>query len=540
MTDNTHLAEKEKTPFWKAPQVPDWLATLYAPIQPELSRLVHIERKGPRGYKPEDILVPEGFTAELVAGGFNAPAHCTFDDQGNCYVVETGHKVDAAPRILKIDVRTGAWETFYTLPESKWHMTGAVTGACWLEGWLYVMNTDTLFRVNAAGRTEDLVTDLPGIGDHQANAPIAGPDGKIYFGVGVATNCGVVGRDDAAFEWLAKHPEFHDIPAQDITLVGRNYESPDILGSVTDKVSTGAYSPFGRPTSPGQVVPGQVKSTGSILRCNPDGSELEVVAWGFRNPFGLAFGPDGRLFATEHGMDERGQRYVPDDPDDFYAVEPGRWYGFPDFASGIRLDDPAWGEGGRGREPVLAEHPEANPPRPIATFQTHAAANGMDFCRDPAFGFPGQAFVACFGDLAPITTLKRALAPAGFKVVRVDPVSGQVTDFAVNKIAGPASMLPHDGFERPSHCLFGPDGALYVVDYGIIKIALEAGGIRAQQETGALWRIRRSEGPRGDAPPPSIEAPVYGLRYAAAAIVAAGIFVGILLAGPRLSRWLRR
>ncbi|MDL1872546.1 hypothetical protein FBR05_10095, partial [Deltaproteobacteria bacterium PRO3] len=31
---------------------------------------------------------------------------------------------------------------------------------------------------------------------------ITGPDGKLYFGVGCATNCGVVGADNFAYEWL--------------------------------------------------------------------------------------------------------------------------------------------------------------------------------------------------------------------------------------------------------------------------------------------------------------------------------------------------
>ncbi|MDP9357067.1 MAG: hypothetical protein M3R02_17625, partial [Chloroflexota bacterium] len=75
-------------------------------------------------------------------------------------------------------------------------------------------------------------------------------------------------------------------------------------------------------------------------------------------------------------------------------------------------------------------------------------------------------------------------------MVRVDTRNRQVVDFVVNKIAGPASKLPHEGFERPSHCQFGPDGALYVVDWGEIEIAPEAGGIRMQLETGTLWRIR--------------------------------------------------
>jgi hypothetical protein len=76
--------------------------------------------------------------------------------------------------------------------------------------------------------------------------------------------------------------------------------------------------------------------------------------------------------------------------------------------------------------------------------------------------FAGDGFVALFGDLMPVTT--RRIAPAGFKVVRVDMQTRCVVDFAVNRIAGPASKLPHEGFERPSHCQFGPDGALYVVD----------------------------------------------------------------------------
>ena len=77
---------------------------------------------------------------------------------------------------------------------------------------------------------------------------------------------------------------------------------------------------LGTPTEPGQVIPGQVRCTGAILSCNRDGSDLQVVAWGLRNPYGLAFHPDGQLFATEHGMDERSRRYIVDDPDNFYEI----------------------------------------------------------------------------------------------------------------------------------------------------------------------------------------------------------------------------
>ena len=511
--------------------LPSWLAYLYSPILPLLKN-IKINREGPRDHNPADILLPEGYAAEVVATGFNAPVHCCFDDRGFCYVSEAGHKVDSKPRILKVDVRTGQYETFYELPAERWIKTGALTGACWHNGYLYFANTDTLSRIGPDRRVEDIVSDLPGRGDHQTNYPVVGPDGKIYFGQGSATNTGVVGADNFAYEWLPKFPDAHDVPAQDIRLVGRNYAYKNVLGDITQTVRTGAYVPFGTETYPGQVIKGSVKCTGAVLRCNSDGNDLEVVAWGLRNPYGVAFHPDGRLFATEHGMDDRSKRYIVGDPDDFYAITPGAWYGWPDFASGIRLEDPHWGTGGQGREPVLAEHPDPHPPKPFVSFPQHAAANGVDFCRDESFGFAGDAFVACFGDLAPITTA-RLTTPAGFKVVRIDLRTRQVVDFAVNTIAGPASKLPHAGFERPSHCQFGPDGALYVVDWGEIHIAPEAGGVRMKKGTGTLWRIRRTSAPRGERPPQPRLVPIYALR-------AAGIIGAVGLTGWVIRRLLRR
>jgi len=464
------------------------------------------------------------------------PVHCCFDDHGFCYVVECGHKVDARPRILKANTSTGSYETFFELPEERWVTTGAMTGGCWHQGYLYVANTDTLVRIGPDGGLEEVLTDLPGLGDHQTNYPVVGPDGKLYFGVGSATNAGVVGADNFAYEWLPRFPRFHDVPARDIKLVGRNYPFRNVLGGVTETVRSGAYAPFGTETRPGQVIEGSVKCTGSILRCNPDGSDLELVAWGLRNPYGVAFHPDGRLFATEHGIDERGGRYIVGDYDDFYEIKDGAWYGWPDFASGIRLDDPRWGEGGQGREPVLAEHPDPNPPRPLVSFQPHAGANGVDFSRNSAFGFEGDAFVALFGDLAPVTT-PRLVNPAGFKVVRVDMRARRVVDFAVNKIAGPASKLPHDGFERPSHCAFGPDGALYVVDWGEIEIAPEAGGVRMVRETGKLWRIRRTGEPAAERPPEPLVLPLYPAQFLlvpiAGAIGLAAVVTWLLKHRPR-------
>ena len=201
----------------------------------------------------------------------------------------------------------------------------------------------------------------------------------------------------------------------------------------------------------------------------------------------------------------------------------------------MRLDDPRWGDGGQGREPVLAEFPDPQPPYPIVSFKPHAGANGLAIAPAGAFGFEGQAFVALFGDLAPITT-PRLATPVGFRVVRVDLERREIVDFAVNRIEGPASKLPHDGFERPSHCAFGPDGALYVTDFGEIDIAPEKAGIRVQAGAGSLWRIRReSSEPAGTEPPPSMSVPFYVGQYAAWAGMALGA-VGLAMLLRRLFR----
>src|SRR5215213_1379621 len=113
-TMKTH-DETKKT----AIDLPSWLAYAYKPILPYLKQ-IKIVREEFRRHNPDDILLPQGYVAEVIATGFNAPVHCCFDDQGFCYVSEAGHKIDSKPRILKVNVRTGTYETFYELPPDRW------------------------------------------------------------------------------------------------------------------------------------------------------------------------------------------------------------------------------------------------------------------------------------------------------------------------------------------------------------------------------------------------------------------------------------
>jgi glucose/arabinose dehydrogenase len=116
------------------------------------------------------------------------------------------------------------------------------------------------------------------------------------------------------------------------------------------------------------VIPGQVKASGTILRMRPDGSDLQVYAWGLRNPFSVRWGPDGRLYASDNGYDERGPRPIANAPDMLWHIREGAWYGWPDYAAGIPVTDPRF-RSRRGPAPrfLMAAHPpESQKGEPLA------------------------------------------------------------------------------------------------------------------------------------------------------------------------------
>src|SRR3712207_204886 len=105
----------------------------------------------------------------------------------------------------------------------------------------------------------------------------------------------------------------------------------------------------------------------SILRTPLTGGRLEWVAWGFRNPYGLAFGPDGCLYCTDNMYDERGCRPIYGAGDLLWRVQPGVWYGFPDYYGNIPVTHPRFAQKRRQTPPgfLLARHPNV-PPEPVA------------------------------------------------------------------------------------------------------------------------------------------------------------------------------
>jgi glucose/arabinose dehydrogenase len=450
-----------------------------------------VEGIPPRKVNAADIALPPHYKASVVATGLTFPSCVAVDDGGNVYVTETGYsygEVFGEPRLLRVNA-DGT-----TTIVARGARNGPWTSVVWYKGNFYVSEGGEseggkILRITPDGTTTVLLDKLPSIGDHHTDNLII-KDNYIYFGQGTATNSGVVGPDNAEFGWLPRHPDFHDIPCRDITLAGVNYTSDNPI-TKTGKATTGAYLPFGTPSTPGQTIKGKVPCTGAIMRIPLEGGAPEVVAWGFRNPYGLAYAPDGTIYATENGYDDRGSRPVWGAGDVLWKIESGKWYGWPDYSAGLLMEGKeAFDAKGAPSPKALLKNIPNTPPKPAAILGVHASANGFDFSTSPYFGYVGEAFVAEFGDMAP--KVGKVMQPVGFKVVRVNVSNGVIEDFAVNpgKHNGPATLKGTGGLERPLSVRFSPDGkVMYITDFGTIKMTER--GPQPQGGTGVIWKITR-------------------------------------------------
>ena len=205
-------------------------------------------------------------------------------------------------------------------------------------------------------------------------------------------------------------------------------------------------------------------------------------ATGIRNAVGLAFGPGGALYATQHGRDqlfenwrekyttEQGQELP---AEELLRVTEGQDYGWPycyyDHRQGKRVTAPEYG--GDGRATTRCEDKAA----PVATFPAHWAPNDLVFYRGTQFParYRGGVFVAFHG------SWNRAPGPQGGYQVAFLPFEGDragtrhetfATGFAG---ADSTAFDPTRARHRPSGVAVGPDGALYVSD----------------DRVGRIWRI---------------------------------------------------
>lgn len=191
----------------------------------------------------------------------------------------------------------------------------------------------------------------------------------------------------------------------------------------------------------------------TVSRANPDGSDLQIIATGLRNPVGLAFQPDtGLLWATVNERDNQGNE-IP--PDLVTIVEEGANYGWPNCMP-----------------------PDATPQEPGADcsgvtpptigIQAHSAPLGLAFLTGDgvAADLQGDLIVAQHGSW-------NRQPPAAPKLLLIDFQDGQpvgARDFVTGwqDDAG-------ERWGRPAGVVVAPDGSLIVSD----------------DEAGLLYRVAR-------------------------------------------------
>ncbi len=418
-------------------------------------------------------MTPTQAALEEVAGGFSFPTSVTFDDQGVTYVAESGLPFGGAP----------AGGTVWRLDQDGTRslliddLRPPVNGLTWHDGALYLSeggHPSRLSRLDRDGRLTTLLEGLPGPGNYHLNMSVVGPDGKLYFSQGAMTNLGIVGLDAYEVGWLRRLPHGHDVPGMDVTLTGVNAQTPDPTSEDPDaEASTGAFMPFGTSTAPGQQIPAGLPATASIMRCNLDGSELELVAWGVRNAYGLGFLPDGRLLAVDQGADDRGSRAVADAPDLLFEIHPAAWYGWPDFIGGAPVTDERFRPERGPEASFLLDHAALPKPQPaLLEFPPHAAAVKFDVA-PPSSSWAGSLLVALFGDERPMTAPEGPRVGRG--VVLVDTSTWQLSPL----MSGQPLRRPIDVRVHGSHA--------YVLDFG--EFEMTSTGVQAQPEMGRLWRL---------------------------------------------------
>lgn len=258
-------------------------------------------------------------------------------------------------------------------------------GLCFAGGELVVAENHRLLRLPdadrdlRADRVEILSTDLPDGGGHWTRSVAVGPDGTFYVAAGSSCNA-CVERDPRRAAILA-------IPAQ--------------------------------------------------------GGKATLFARGLRNSVGLAFAPDGELWASDNGRDLLGDDLP---PDEINRIVRGGDYGWP-YCYGARVPDPAFGSPQRcaATRPAAVELPAHSAPLGIAF------GAGLSFPRR----FRQMLLVAYHG------SWNRSI-PTGYKLVGIPFAAGRPVGKPQDLVRGWLS----DGhaWGRPVAPAVGPDGALYLSD----------------------------------------------------------------------------
>lgn len=357
------------------------------------------------------------------------PTNIDVDDRGRIWVTEAynyrpainGNPTNpAGDRIMILEDKDGDGKAddakvFYQGPEIN-----APLGICVLGNRVLVSQSPYIWAFyddngdDKADRKEILFQGIGGEQhDHGAHAFTFGPDGKLYF------NLGNEGR-------TLKDKNGKVVLDQDgIEISAKNYKE------------------------------------GMVLRCNPDGSNVEVLAQNFRNPFEVAVDSYGTLWQSDN--DDDGNRGVRIN----YVMDYGN-YGYKDEMTGA-----GWQENRTNIEDsVPLRHWHLNDPGVVPNLlQTFA-------------GSP-TGIVLYEGSLLPPQFHNQIIhTDAGPNVVRSYPVKNNGAGYTatiVNILKG-----ENDRWFRPADVCVAPDGSLIIADWYDVGV----GGHQAGDQTkGRIYRV---------------------------------------------------
>jgi glucose/arabinose dehydrogenase len=202
------------------------------------------------------------------------------------------------------------------------------------------------------------------------------------------------------------------------------------------------YVPVGAPCN---ICDRQDKPYATIMRMNPDGSNLETFVRGVRNTVGFDWHPVTReLWFTDNGRDMLGDNVPPDELNRVTAA--GQHFGYPYCHAGT-VSDPEFGK----------DKPCGNYVPPAQNLGPHVAAIGMRFYTGTMFPaeYRNQIFIAEHGSWNRTT-------PLGYRITiaRLNG-EGQVVKY---EIFAEGWLQGAKAWGRPSDVEVMPDGALLVSD----------------------------------------------------------------------------
>lgn len=354
-----------------------------------------------------EITLPKGFKAQIFAENLQMPGAMAFDDAGNLYYTEM---VDG--NIVRLSDTNGDG----VADQQKTFASGFKNprGLAWHDGKLYVSNRgpmdapnnpdnpfggqiNVLRDTNGDGASDENNLILDGLFSldiqHSNNGIAFGPDGKLYIAIG--------------------GPRVGQLELKDET-----------------------YWYKGQPRDDWQF--------GGVLQADADGKNLKLYARGLRNPYDLAFGADGRLYAGDNGDES-----IPvPDGDELNSIEQGADYGYPYFFG----EPPPWS----------AAH------APIMHFLTHAAPTGVvvyDAAQFPA-AYRGNVLTSLYAHGQPDSRYRQVTRT--FQSEQDGKPVWKTRSFV-------------QGLDHPTALAVGPDGALYIADI--------RGGKADENFPGAIYRV---------------------------------------------------